>query len=205
MTRPLAVTITRTVISFFVSVPVLSDAITVAEPSVSTAARCRTMAFRLAIRCTPIESTAVTTVGRPRERPQRPTTPRMSTSNRAPTPRTSSTMTMVTIMMTAIATTTRPSSLPVRSSSCWSGRPRRASFEKSRDAPHLGPHARCGDDSLRVPVGRGGAAEDHVVPIAERHFLGNQGGILRGRQALAGECSLRCPKRWTRLTGHPRE
>ena len=33
-TRPLAVTTTRTVISFFVSVPVLSEAITLAEPSV---------------------------------------------------------------------------------------------------------------------------------------------------------------------------
>ena len=39
VTRPLAVTTTRTVISFFVSVPVLSEAITLAEPSVSTAAR----------------------------------------------------------------------------------------------------------------------------------------------------------------------
>ena len=53
VTRPLAVTTTRTVISFFVSVPVLSDAITLAEPSVSTAARCRTIALRLAMRCTP--------------------------------------------------------------------------------------------------------------------------------------------------------
>jgi hypothetical protein len=34
----------RTVISFFVSVPVLSDAMTVAEPSVSTEAKCLTMA-----------------------------------------------------------------------------------------------------------------------------------------------------------------
>ena len=54
-TRPLAVTTTRTVISFFVSVPVLSEAITLAEPSVSTAARCRTIALRRAMRCTPID------------------------------------------------------------------------------------------------------------------------------------------------------
>ena len=65
VTRPLAVTTMRTVISFFVSVPVLSDAMTLAEPSVSTAARCRTMALRCAMRCTPIESTAVTTAGSP--------------------------------------------------------------------------------------------------------------------------------------------
>ena len=58
-------TTTRTVISFFVSVPVLSDAITLAEPNVSTAARCRTMALRRAIRWTPMDSTAVTTAGNP--------------------------------------------------------------------------------------------------------------------------------------------
>jgi hypothetical protein len=39
VTFPLAVTTTRTVISFRVNVPVLSEAITVADPSVSTAAR----------------------------------------------------------------------------------------------------------------------------------------------------------------------
>ena len=38
LVHPLAVTIRRTVISFFVSVPVLSEAITFAEPRASTAA-----------------------------------------------------------------------------------------------------------------------------------------------------------------------
>jgi len=52
-TLPLAVTTTRTVISFRVKVPVLSEAMTLAEPSVSTAERCRTMAFRRAARWTP--------------------------------------------------------------------------------------------------------------------------------------------------------
>ena len=65
LTRPLAVTTVRTVISFLVSVPVLSEAMTFAEPSVSTAARWRTMAFLFAMRCTPRESTAVTTAGKP--------------------------------------------------------------------------------------------------------------------------------------------
>ena len=64
-------------------------------------------------------------------------------------------------------------------------------LEQSCDAPHLGAHAGGGDDSLSVPVGRGRAAEDHVVAIAERHLLGDRGGILRDRQALAGECRLR--------------
>ena len=81
VTRPLAVTTTRTVISFLVSVPVLSEAMTLAEPSVSTAARCRTIAFRRAIRCTPIASTAVTTAGSPSGTAATASaTPRMSTS-----------------------------------------------------------------------------------------------------------------------------
>ena len=83
-TRPLAVTTTRTVISFFVSVPVLSEAMTVAEPSVSTAARCRTIALRRAMRCTPIDSTAVTTAGRPSGTAATASaTPRISTSKSA--------------------------------------------------------------------------------------------------------------------------
>ena len=77
-------TTTRTVISFFVSVPVLSEAMTLAEPSVSTAARCRTMAFRRAMRCTPIESTAVTTAGSPSGTAATASaTPRISTSKSA--------------------------------------------------------------------------------------------------------------------------
>ena len=71
-TRPLAVTTARTVISFLVSVPVLSDAMTLAEPSVSTAARWRTMALRFAMRCTPRASTAVTTAGKPSAPPPPP-------------------------------------------------------------------------------------------------------------------------------------
>ncbi len=63
--RPDAVTSARTVISFCVSVPVLSLAITVAEPSVSTADSRRTMALRRAIRCMPSDSTTVVTAASP--------------------------------------------------------------------------------------------------------------------------------------------
>ena len=63
--RPVAVTTARTVISFWVSVPVLSLAMTVAEPSVSTAASRRTIALRFAMRCMPSESTTVVTAARP--------------------------------------------------------------------------------------------------------------------------------------------
>ena len=55
----------RTVISFWVSVPVLSEQMTVAAPSVSTAASLRTMAPRLAIRCIPRASVIVVMAGSP--------------------------------------------------------------------------------------------------------------------------------------------
>ena len=48
-----------------VSVPVLSVQMTVAEPSVSTAASLRTIALRLAMRCMPSDSTTVVTAGSP--------------------------------------------------------------------------------------------------------------------------------------------
>ena len=44
----------RTVISFLVSVPVLSEQIVVTEPSVSTAGSLRVIALRRAICCTPM-------------------------------------------------------------------------------------------------------------------------------------------------------
>ena len=53
----------RTVISFFVSVPVLSEQITDVLPSVSTIGRRRTRALRLTIRRTPMASEIVTTAG----------------------------------------------------------------------------------------------------------------------------------------------
>ena len=57
--------ISRTVISFRVSVPVLSEHITVTEPSVSTLGNRRISAFRLAIRCNPSASAMVMTAGNP--------------------------------------------------------------------------------------------------------------------------------------------
>ncbi len=54
-----------TVISLRVSVPVLSEQMTVTEPSVSTAGRRRMMALRRAMRCTPMASAMVMIAGRP--------------------------------------------------------------------------------------------------------------------------------------------
>ena len=54
-----------TVILFWVRVPVLSEQMTWAQPSVSTAVSLRMTALRLDILVTPMESTTVTTVARP--------------------------------------------------------------------------------------------------------------------------------------------
>lgn len=54
-----------TVIWFSVSVPVLSEQITVVLPSVSTAGSRRTIARRRAMRATPMASVIVTAAGRP--------------------------------------------------------------------------------------------------------------------------------------------
>mmetsp|Transcript_9059 Transcript_9059/g.20558 ORF Transcript_9059/g.20558 Transcript_9059/m.20558 type:complete len:267 (-) Transcript_9059:1016-1816(-) len=63
--RLAAVCIFTTVISFFVSVPVLSLFITVRLPSVSTHGSLRMMAFCLAMEDTPSASAMVTTAGKP--------------------------------------------------------------------------------------------------------------------------------------------
>ncbi len=54
-----------TVIWFCVSVPVLSEQMTVAQPSVSTAVSLRMSAWRLTIRCIPNARQMVTTAGSP--------------------------------------------------------------------------------------------------------------------------------------------
>ena len=54
-----------TIISISVSVPVLSEQIRDTEPSVSTAGRRRMMALRWAMRCTPMASVMVISVGSP--------------------------------------------------------------------------------------------------------------------------------------------
>ena len=64
-TSPEAVTTFSTVISFFVSVPVLSEQMTDADPSVSTEDSFCTIARCRAIRCTPSASTTDSTAGSP--------------------------------------------------------------------------------------------------------------------------------------------
>ena len=42
-----------------------------------------------------------------------------------------------------------------------------------------------------MSVCRGGSAEDHVVPIAQRHFLDDRRGVLGDRKTLASQCGFR--------------
>ena len=63
--RPSAKNTVRTVMRFWVSVPVLSVQMTVAAPSVSTAVRWRTSALRRAMRCVPIARASVTVGSKP--------------------------------------------------------------------------------------------------------------------------------------------
>ena len=65
MSRPPGSQSAVTVISFLVKVPVLSEQMTLVEPSVSTAARRRTMAPRPAMRCMPTASAIVIATGSP--------------------------------------------------------------------------------------------------------------------------------------------
>ncbi len=64
-------------------------------------------------------------------------------------------------------------------------------LQQPGDAAHFGLHPRRRDDRATAPIGRRRAAEDHVVPVAERHLLGDRGGVLRHRQALACQRRLR--------------
>ena len=131
------------------------------------------MALRRAIRCTPIESTAVTTAGSPSGTAATASaTPRISTSNSA-----GGTLHVLDEddgrnhddgdgdddeaedFAGAIELALKRRGLVGRR------------LEKSGNLPHLGLHAGGGDDSLAVSVGCGCAAEDHVVAIAERHVL----------------------------------
>ena len=62
---PQAVTRRWQVISLRVRVPVLSEQITLVAPNVSTAGSWRTMAWRAAMRCTPMARVMVITAGNP--------------------------------------------------------------------------------------------------------------------------------------------
>ena len=60
-------------------------------------------------------------------------------------------------------------------------------LQEPGDASHFGLHASGSDDSFTVSVGGGRPAENHVVPVAQRHVVGNDTGIFGHWQAFASE------------------
>ena len=110
------------VISFFVSVPVLSEQITDAEPSVSTEDSFFTIARSCAIRCTPSASTTDSTAGSPSGTAATASdTPTSSTETRSDADRRSAVSRIAPTTTAAITITAIPSMRPIRSTSRCSG------------------------------------------------------------------------------------
>ena len=110
------------VISERVRVPVLSEQITEAAPSVSTDDRFLMMALCLAMRCTPSASTTDKIAGRPSGTAATASaTPSSSTSITSAAPRSSDISRMVPTTTSVMMTTAMPSMRPMRATSCCSG------------------------------------------------------------------------------------
>ena len=110
------------VISARVRVPVLSVAITVAEPSVSTDASFFSTAWRLAMRCTPSASTTERIAGRPSGTAATASdTPSSSTRTSSCVVCTGVLSRMVPTTTAAITTAVTPSTRPTRATSRCSG------------------------------------------------------------------------------------
>ncbi len=112
-----ATSITVTVIRFCVSVPVLSEQITVTEPSVSTAGSLRISAWRFNIRCEPIAKVNVTTAGSPSGMTATATLIAVRTRSVADSPA----IAPITTTASATRTPSAASCLPTRSRRTWSG------------------------------------------------------------------------------------
>ena len=136
--------IARTVISLRVSVPVLSEQITVAAPSVSTAGSLRTMALAAAMRRTPRLSPTVTIAGSASGIAATASATanrnRLSIALRLKTGLVSSPVANTTAQIPSMMMLRR---LPVRSSSCCSGV---GSFSAASSRPAMRP------TSVPIPV-----------------------------------------------------
>ena len=97
-----------TVIRFCVSVPVLSEQITVTDPNVSTAVSLRTSALRCNIRCEPSASATVTTAANPSGIAATAILMPVSSSTSKSSPRSSPSTTTSTIIASATTASTRP-------------------------------------------------------------------------------------------------
>ena len=109
--RSSATLMTVTVILFSVRVPVLSEQITVTEPSVSTAGNLRISALRRSMRCDPIANVKVTTAGSPSGMTATATLIAVRTRSDADSPP----IVPISTTSAATATPTSASCLPTRS------------------------------------------------------------------------------------------
>ena len=191
-----AVKIARIVISLRVSVPVLSEQMTVAAPSVSTAGSLRTMALVAAMRRTPMLSPTVTIAG--------------SASGMAATA--NATANRKRPRMTSREKADAPSS-PVGEhdgadaehddAEALAGavefllQRRRfdlGGFKQAGDAADLGRHAGADDDRAAAAIGGDGAGEQHVAAIAEADVGVDGLRLLGHRRAFAGQRSFVRPQ-----------
>ena len=164
------------VISERVSVPVLSEQMTEAEPSVSTDESFLTTALRLAMRCTPSASTSDRIAGRPSGTAATASdTPSSSTVMTSEGLRMSDTSSTVATTMTAMTTTAMPSMRPMRHLLLQRRRLLHRGVEHGGDRAHLGLHAGRGDDGAAGPLRDRSALEHHVEPVGERRGV-SQGG-----------------------------
>ena len=162
--------------------PVLSEAMTVAEPSVSTAGSFRTIAPRRAIRCTPIASTSVTIAAKPSGTAATASaTPNNSASTTVRASKTPSATSRVVTTTNAITITAMPRRLPVRSSSRCSGVGSvLACFQQARYPPQLGVHSCSEHHCSTMAVGHCRTREHDIAPVAERSGISNWLSVFRG-------------------------
>ena len=177
------------VISERVSVPVLSEQITLAEPSVSTDDRFFTIALRRAMRCTPIANTTDRIAGSPSGTAATASdTPSSSTVITCDAVRMSDTRRIVPTTTMAITTTAVPSMRPMRLISFCSG-VRSSAVASSMPAmeptsvamPVAVITARAWPCATAVPL------KTMLRPFAERRRRRQRGRVFQHRLALAGE------------------
>ena len=191
-TSPDGVTTFSIVISFFVSVPVLSEHTTDAEPSVSTEDSLFTIARWRAMRCTPRASTTDRMAGSPSGTAATASdTPTSSTSTRSE----ASSMSAVSRIAVDDDDGDRDDGEPEHAPDAVDlALQRRAlllgAAEQAGDVAHLGGHAGRRHDGPAPPTRDGGAVEHHVHPVAQAGRLGERRDVLQHRFALAGQRRL---------------
>ena len=177
--------ISRTVIWFMVSVPVLSELIAEVEPSVSTAGSTFMIAFFFAMLTEPTDRIVVTTAGSASgiDPTARATPMPKSTVNDSPCAR------PMTTMATKANSAAPMMKIVSRSTCLVSGVfSTFCAGQHVGDVPDLGAHARRRDQDLAVAAGDVGVHERHVDAVADRHVGPRDGlGALLDRDALAGQ------------------